>query len=78
MAGTRAFVLIETSVGKTKEVVTALQNVKGVQSVNVVTGGYDIIVIVEAADLAAVGDAVTNSIHTISGITRTQTCIAVS
>jgi DNA-binding Lrp family transcriptional regulator len=78
MAATRAFVLIETAVGKTKEVVSALSQTANVQSVNVVTGGYDIIVIVESADLASVGDTVTSYIHTIPGITRTVTCLAVS
>ncbi|MDA0799792.1 MAG: Lrp/AsnC ligand binding domain-containing protein [Chloroflexi bacterium] len=78
MAATRAFVLIETAVGKTKDVVAALHQVEGVSSVNVVTGPYDIIVIVEASDLASVGDTVTSNIHTIAGIVRTVTCLAVS
>jgi DNA-binding Lrp family transcriptional regulator len=78
MAATRAFVLIETAVGKTKDVVSALHQVSGVASVNVVTGPYDIIAIVEASDLASVGDTVTTNIHTIPGIVRTVTCLAVS
>lgn len=78
MVATRAFVLIETSVGKTKDVVTELQQVTGAVSVNVVTGPYDIIAIVEASDLASVGDTVTANIHTIAGIVRTVTCLSVS
>ena len=73
----KAYVLIETSVGKTKDIVLALRNVKGVQEVNAVTGPYDVIVVVEGEDLTAVGNLVTNSIHTISGIDRTVTCLAV-
>ncbi len=75
---TRAFVLVETSVGRTKEVAAALKGVKGVSAVDAVTGPYDIIAIIEAADLNAVGDVVTSRIHTISGIVRTVTCLAVS
>jgi DNA-binding Lrp family transcriptional regulator len=78
MAATRAYVLIQTSVGKTKDVVNALNQVTGVTSVDVVTGDYDIIVSVEAADLAAVGDTVTSNIHTIAGLVRTHTCLVVS
>jgi DNA-binding Lrp family transcriptional regulator len=78
MAATRAFVLIETAVGKTKDVVSALHQLTSVASVNVVTGPYDIIAIVEASDLASVGDTVTTNIHTIPGIVRTVTCLAVS
>ena len=77
MESTRAFVLIETAVGKTKEVVAALHQVSGVASVDVVTGPYDIIAVVQAADLGAVGDTVTGSVHTIGGIIRTVTCLAV-
>jgi DNA-binding Lrp family transcriptional regulator len=77
MATTRAFVLIETSVGKTKGVVAELTKVSGIASVDVVTGPYDIIAIVEAPDLSSVGDTVTGSVHTISGIVRTVTCLAV-
>ena len=78
MAATRAFVLIETAVGKTREVADALRKVGGVTSVDLVTGPYDLIVILEANDLGSVGDTVTGSVHTISGIVRTVTCLAVS
>ena len=77
MATTKAFVLIETAVGKTKDVVNLLNEVDGVTSVDVVTGPYDVICIVEAEDLSAVGDTVTGSVHTIGGIVRTVTCLAV-
>ena len=77
MASTKAFVLIETAVGKTKGIVSSLKDVDGVSSVDVVTGPYDIIAIIEAPDLGAVGDAVTGSVHTIEGIVRTVTCLAV-
>jgi DNA-binding Lrp family transcriptional regulator len=77
MATTKAFVLIETAVGKTKDVVASLNKVDCVSSVDVVTGPYDIITVIEAADLSSVGDAVTGSVHTIGGIVRTVTCLAV-
>ena len=77
MATTKAFVLIETAVGKTKDVVASLNKVDSVSSVDVVTGPYDIITVIEAADLSSVGDTVTGSVHTIGGIVRTVTCLAV-
>ncbi len=73
----RAFVLIEVAVGKTKEVVTALRKVDGVQSVEAVTGPYDVIAVVEKPDVNAVGDLVTRNVHSISGIARTVTCLTV-
>jgi DNA-binding Lrp family transcriptional regulator len=71
----KAFVLIETAVGKTKEVVDALRAVEGVKSVDPVTGPYDVIAVIEMGDLNAIGDLVTGMIHPIAGVTRTVTCL---
>jgi len=73
----KAFVLIETAVGKTKEVVTTLDQLAGVKSVDTVTGPYDIIVIIEAGNLNEIGELVTGKIHPINGISRTVTCLAI-
>ena len=73
----RAYVLIETSIGKTKDIVLALRKVKGVKEVNAVTGPYDVIAVIEGQDLTSVGNLVTSGIHTTSGIERTVTCLAV-
>jgi DNA-binding Lrp family transcriptional regulator len=72
-----AFVLIETAVGRTKEVVSILKKTKGVKSVNTVTGPYDIIALIEAENLNEIGDLITGKIHEISGISRTVTCLTV-
>ena len=53
---TKAYVLIETAVGKTREVVAYLKQLPGVRSADVVTGPYDIIAIVEGTDLGSIGD----------------------
>ncbi|MBI2867268.1 MAG: Lrp/AsnC ligand binding domain-containing protein [Chloroflexi bacterium] len=75
---TRAYVLIETAVGKTKDVVTALSKVKGMESVDAVTGPYDVIAVVVASNLNTVGDLVTSKVHTVPGIIRTVTCLSVT
>lgn len=63
--------------GKTKDVTRALNSLTGMQSVDAVTGPYDIIAVFEADDLNFVGNMVTGKIHTISGIVRTVTCLAI-
>ena len=73
----KAFVLIETAVGKNKEVVAALNRLEGMKSVDVVTGPYDVIAVIEGVDLNAIGDLVTGKIHPITGISRTVTCLTV-
>ena len=73
----KAFILIETVVGRTKEVVAGLNSLEGVKSVDTVTGPYDVIAIIEADSLNEIGDLVTQKIHPVVGISRTVTCLAV-
>ena len=73
----KAFILIETVVGKNKEVIAALRQLKGMKSVDTVTGPYDVIAIIEGETLNDIGDLVTGKIHPITGISRTVTCLAV-
>jgi len=65
---TKAYILIETAVGKTKDVSSALIALNDVVNVDAVTGPYDIIAIVSSNDLTAVGELVTTDIHTIQGM----------
>lgn len=77
----RAYVLIETAAGKTKNVKKALAKMRSashVESLDAVTGPYDFIAVVSGANLDAIGRLVTDDIGTIDGITRTTTCVAVS
>ena len=73
---TKAYILIETAVGKTKDVTTSLNSLDDIVNVVAVTGPYDIIAIVNSTDLTTVGDLVTSDIHTITGIVRTVTCLS--
>ncbi|MFC2068235.1 Lrp/AsnC ligand binding domain-containing protein [Chloroflexota bacterium] len=73
----KAFVLIETAVGRNKEVVDTLKQIVGVKTVDTVTGPYDVIAVVEDKNLNSIGDLVTVKIHPIVGITRTVTCLAI-
>lgn len=73
----KGFVLIETSVGASKEVVDALRKLKGVDSVDPVTGSYDIIAVIEGETLVEIGDLVTGKINSIPGISRVVTCLAI-
>lgn len=74
---TRAYIFVETAVGKTIDVLDHLRNIPSISSVDAVTGPYDIIAILEADNLNSVGDLVTGEIHTIGGVIRTITCLSV-
>ena len=73
----KVYVLIQTAVGKNRDVMAAMKGVPGLISVDIVTGPYDIIAVMSAKSLAEVGELITGKIHPIPGITRTVTCLVV-
>ncbi len=73
----KGYVLIEAQVGKTKQVVEAIRNIQEVASVDVVTGPYDAIAVIQTETLNNLGDLVLEKVHLISGISRAVTCIVV-
>jgi DNA-binding Lrp family transcriptional regulator len=78
--GMKAYVLIETAPGKTKSVRKGLSEISTstLATLDAVTGPYDFIAVVEGPTLDAIGRLVTDEIGSISGVTRTTTCVAVS
>ncbi len=75
--GIEAYVLIQVGIGKTMEVVGALAGLDGVGSAHSVTGPYDVIAALAVADLDRLGSLM-SAVHSIPGIERTTTCIAVT
>ena len=72
---TRAFILIETQVGKGRDVVTELRTYADVETVDAITGPYDVIALIESADMGAMADLVTGKVQGIRGVMRTITCV---
>ncbi len=75
LVAAKAFILIETAVGRNKDVVTALKQLEGVKSVDTVTGPYDVIATIEGETVNDIGYLVTAKIHPIAGISRTVSCL---
>jgi DNA-binding Lrp family transcriptional regulator len=73
----RAYVLIQTEVGKAANVAEELQAIDGVTSADDVTGPYDVIVQAEAGSVDELGKMVVSEIQLIDGITRTTTLTVV-
>ena len=72
----KAYILIETQVGRSRQVVEGLRSLEGVTSAEVVTGTIDVIALIEAPDMLGVADLVTGRVQAINGIMRTITCVA--
>jgi DNA-binding Lrp family transcriptional regulator len=74
----RPYVLIQTETGRATDVAGAVRGESGVISIETVTGPYDVIVLVEAEDIDAVGQLVLTAIQSVEGIVRTLTCPVVN
>ncbi len=73
----KGYVLIEANIGKTRELVEAIRRLRGVVSVDAVTGPYDAIAVIQAETMSEIGDLVVSMVHAVAGVSRTVTCIAV-
>ena len=58
---TKAYLLVETAVGKTRDVANTLRELNGIETVDVVTGPYDIIAVISGDDMSVVGNLVTEA-----------------
>ncbi len=70
----RAYVLIQTEVGKAAEVAARARQLEGVTGADDVTGPYDVVVTAEASSMDELGRMVVSRLQVINGITRTLTC----
>ncbi len=77
MSVARAYILIQVIPGRSEEIAEILTAVHGVAHSDLVTGPYDIVLAVEAADLDEIGDIVHKGVRNVEGIEHTLTCIRV-
>ncbi len=71
----KAFILIDTSPGKAREVAAKLRQVPGVSDAHAVTGPHDIVAVAEAPDVTALGELVVQKIQSVIGVNRSLTSI---
>jgi DNA-binding Lrp family transcriptional regulator len=71
----KAFILIDTSPGKAREVAHKVREVAGVSAAHAVTGPHDIIAIAEAPDVSSLGELVVQKIQAVHGVNRSLTSI---
>jgi len=74
----RAYVLIQTEVGRAVNVAREVGAIEGVVSADDVTGPYDVIVIAEAKTMDGLGKMVVSQVQAVAGIVRTTTCPVVN
>jgi len=69
-----AFVLIQTEQGKMAQVAEKVQEIEGVDDVDVVAGPYDVIAHLSAEEIDAIGKLIVSEVQTVPGVIRTLTC----
>jgi DNA-binding Lrp family transcriptional regulator len=74
----RAYILIQTEVGKAGEVAHHIRDLEGVVEADDVTGPYDVVARAEADTMDDLGRMVLSKVQMIGGITRTLTCPVVN
>lgn len=74
----KAYVLLRTAPGLTKAIYNALKISSMVQSVEMITGPYDLIVAIEATTTNEILTAVMKEIRPAAGVRDTVTCLVVS
>ncbi|MGZ8763735.1 MAG: Lrp/AsnC family transcriptional regulator [Acidimicrobiia bacterium] len=74
----RAYVLIQTEVGRAVNVAREVGTIEGVVSADDVTGPYDVIVVAEAKTMDSLGKLVVSQVQSVAGIVRTTTCPVVN
>jgi DNA-binding Lrp family transcriptional regulator len=73
----QAYILIQTEVGRARDVASAIQGNPGIVRVDAVTGPYDVVVLAESNTVDELGKMIVSAIQLVSGITRTLTCSVV-
>ncbi|MFV2017111.1 MULTISPECIES: Lrp/AsnC ligand binding domain-containing protein [unclassified Micromonospora] len=73
----QAYILIQTEVGRARDVADAIADISGVVRVDAVTGPYDVVVLTEAHTVDELGTMIVSRVQMVPGITRTLTCSVV-
>ena len=70
----QAYILIQTEVGRSSDVVASISELDGITRAEDVTGPYDVIARAEAEDVDGLAKLVVARVQRVAGITRTLTC----
>jgi DNA-binding Lrp family transcriptional regulator len=72
-----AFIFLECTVGKAREVAHKVAKIRGVKLAHAVTGAYDVVALIEVSSVTALGNAVVSKIQAIPGVLRSSTNVVV-
>jgi len=71
----KAYVLVQTQLGRARSVAKAVAKVRGVKMVHAVTGVYDVIAYLELPNMTSLSELVIRKIQSVKGVERTHAAI---
>ena len=71
----RAYVLIQTVPGRVESIMRSLKRMPSVETVDAVTGPYDIVALIGVDEIHEISHTVAGTIGGMRGVTRTTTLI---
>jgi DNA-binding Lrp family transcriptional regulator len=75
--GIKAYILIQTGLGKAKKISEILSKTEGVIAAHPVTGLYDVIAYIEMPDLKTLSEFILEKVQSLDGVQRTHTAIVI-
>jgi DNA-binding Lrp family transcriptional regulator len=73
----RVYMLANALAGKERFIRDSLRGTKGVVSADIITGGYDLVAVLEAKDINEIFNKILKELRKIKGLSRTETFVAV-
>jgi DNA-binding Lrp family transcriptional regulator len=73
----KGYLLIQTRMGKAKQVVEEIRRADGVTSADAVAGSWDAIATVSGDSIKDIGELVVGKLRKIDGVEKTLTCFVV-
>jgi DNA-binding Lrp family transcriptional regulator len=73
----KAYIMIHVRPGSVPEVLRNLRRLEGIQEANMTFGPYDVVAVLEAADVNHLGKMVASNVQPIPGVIDTLTCLVV-
>jgi DNA-binding Lrp family transcriptional regulator len=71
-----AFVLVKCELGKLEQVANRLMEIEGVSEIHSITGPWDLLVKLYAADYEGFGDLIPGQLQRVPGVKDTETLLA--
>lgn len=72
----RAYVLVDTDVGSSPDLIESIREMEGVQTAHVIAGDWDVMVVFEVSEVYQVLSTTTTAIQELDGVLDTKTYVA--